>query len=295
MDFLPKSCAVFLLSLLFFAPAQTRSPSGRTDNADGIDSVESTVISNIDLSGPFAAREAWHFIATQGPPVDGLYDEKEPGQIQLCLRAAPSAPCDPQLLNALGAASRANDLFTQPHYLNAVKIVYPRGSADHPLLFVRTSSLHAGNGSQLVSTQVLTYENSQNRFVRIYQYTTGTNNNEEVRYISSGKLMGDIISVDPTENAPYGYWVTVHVLTPQYIYKTVLHYRSATHYGDNNPLAVIDSEMPNIEQRLGYWKSGMALPLPSGACLRPRLIRMELWCNQEIARPLGRDVLSGPT
>ena len=55
--------------------------------------------------------------------------------------------------------------------------------------------------------------------------------------------------------------------------------RSATHYSDNNPLAVIDSEMPNIEQRLGYWKSGVALPLPSGACPRPRLIRMELWCN----------------
>jgi hypothetical protein len=58
-----------------------------------------------------------------------------------------------------------------------------------------------------------------------------------------------------------------------------LRYRSATHYGDNNSLAVIDSEMPNIERHLGYWKSGMALPLPSGACPRPRLIRMELWCN----------------
>ncbi|MGH9711589.1 MAG: hypothetical protein ACRD37_13690, partial [Candidatus Acidiferrales bacterium] len=62
-------------------------------------------------------------------------------------------------------------------------------------------------------------------------------------------------------------------------YKTVLRYRSATHYGDNNPLAVIDSEMPNIEWRLGYWKPGMALPLPSGACPKPHLIHMELWCN----------------
>lgn len=239
----------------------------------------SSVISEINLSSPFSTREAWRFVATQGPPVDGLYDEKEPGQIQLCLQATPTAPCDPQLQNALGTASSANDLFMQPHYLNAAKIVYPRGSADRPLLFVQTSSLHAGNGGQLVFTQVLAYENSQNRFARIYQYSTGTNNNEEVRYISSGKLMGDIISVDPTENAPYGYWVTVNVLTPQYTYKVALRYRSGTHYGDNNPLAVIDSEMPNIEQRLGYWKAGMALPLPSGACPRPRMIRMELWCN----------------
>jgi hypothetical protein len=242
-------------------------------------SITSSVISNIDLSKPFSTREAWRFIATQGPPVAGLYEEKEPGQIQLCLRSDSSAPCDPQLLNTPGDASSTNASFMQPHYLNAVKIVYPRGSADRPLLFVQTSSLHAGNGNQFVATQVLAYENSQNRFLRIYQYTTGKNNNEEVRFISSGGLKGDIISIEPTENAPYGYWVTVNVLTPQYTYKMGLRYRSATHYGDNNSLAVIDSEMPNIERHLGYWKSGMALPLPSGACPRPRLIRMELWCN----------------
>lgn len=245
----------------------------------GPQSTTSSVISNVDLSKPFSTREAWGFIATQGPPVDGLAEEKEPGQIQLCLRATPSAPCDPQLLNALRAASSTSDVFTQPHYLNSFKVVYPLGSADRPVLFVQTASMHSGDGDQVVLTQALAYENSQNRFLRIYQYTTGRNNNQEVRYISSGGLNGDIISVDPTENASYGYWVTVNVLTPQYTYKTVLHYRSATHYGDGNPLAVIDSEMPNIEQRLGFWKSGMALPLPSGGCPKPRLIRMELWCN----------------
>ena len=245
-------------------------------------SMTSSVISNIDLSRPFSTSEAWRFIATQGPPVAGddtASGGEEPGRIQLCLRATPSAPCDPQLLNALRTASSANDDFTQPHYLNAAKIVYPRGSADRPLLFVQTASLHSANGNQLVLTQVLTYEKSQSRFVRVFRYTTGRNNNEEVRYIGSGRLRGDIVSVEPTDNAPYGYWVTVNALTPQYTYKTLLRYRSATRYGDHNPLAVIDSEMPNIEQRLGYWKSGMALPLPSGACPRPRLIRMELWCN----------------
>lgn len=242
-------------------------------------STKLSLISNIDLSKSFSTREAWRLIATQGPPVAGLYDEKEPGQIRLCLRAAPSAPCDPQLLNALDTASSTNGFFTQPHYLKAVKIVHPRGSADQPLLFVQTASVHSGDGGQLVLTQVLAYDNSQDRFLRIYQYATGTNNNEEVRDIGSGRLKGDIISVDPTENAPYAYWVTVNALTPRYTYKKVLRYRSATHYGDNNPLAVIDSELPNIERRLGYWKPGMPLPLPSSGCLRPRLIHMELWCK----------------
>ena len=201
---------------------------------------------------------------------------EEPGQIQLCLRATPSAACDPRLQSAPAF----------PLATTTLRLIISRSRSfiladapSKPLLFVRTRSLHGGNGSQLVFTQMLAYENAQDRFVRIYQYTTGTNGNQEVRFIGSGRLQGDIISVDPTENAPYGYWVTVNVLTPQYTYKTALRYRSATRYGDGNPLAVIDSEMPNIEQRLGYWKSGMTLPLPTGSCPRPRLIRMELWCN----------------
>ena len=239
----------------------------------------SSVISNIDLSKSFPTRGAWRLIATQGPPVDNTSSGgEEPGPIQLCLRLTPTSACDPQLLGVLGDPSRPNDTFTQPHYLTASKIVYPRGPADPPLLLIQTASVHSGNGNQLVSTQMLAYDAAQNHFVRIYQYTTGKNNNEEVRYISSGELKADIISVEPTDNAPYGYWVTVNVLTPQYTYRTALHYRSATHYGDNNPLAVIDSEMPNIEEHLGYWKSGMPLPLP-GLCPNPHLIRMELWCK----------------
>ena len=57
-------------------------------------STTSSVISNIDLSKPFSTREAWRFVATQGPSVadtaSGLGEE--PGLIQICLRAAPSAP-----------------------------------------------------------------------------------------------------------------------------------------------------------------------------------------------------------
>jgi hypothetical protein len=282
MYFPSKPCVVFLLLVSAPASAQKATPNGRADSAEDSESVKGSVISNIDLSGPFKTRTAWRFIATQGPAVAGVApssSEKEPGQIQLCLRKVPSASCDPQLQNTLRAASSADDPFTQPHYLDAVKIVYPRGPADQPLLFVQTRSVFSGDSDRFVLTQVLAFENSKNRFVRIYQTTTGGNNNQEVRYISSGRLKGDLISVEPTDNAPYGYWVTVNALMPQYTYKTVLHYRSATHYGDNNPLAVIDSEMPNIERQLGYWKSGMALPLPSGACPKPRLIHMELWCN----------------
>jgi hypothetical protein len=62
-------------------------------------------------------------------------------------------------------------------------------------------------------------------------------------------------------------------------FKEVLRYRSATQYGDGNPLAVIDSEMPNMAQRLGLWKPGAPMPLPARACPKPHLVRMALWCE----------------
>jgi hypothetical protein len=67
-------------------------------------------------------------------------------------------------------------------------------------------------------------------------------------------------------------------LTPGYHYRQVLRYRSATQYGDGNPLAVIDSEMPNILRRLGMWRAGQPLPAPRG-CKRPHLIKDALWCS----------------
>lgn len=63
-------------------------------------------------------------------------------------------------------------------------------------------------------------------------------------------------------------------------FKQVLRYRSATRYGDGNPLAVIDSEMPNMAQRLGLWNPGALLPLPAGACPSPHLVGLALWCVQ---------------
>ncbi len=64
----------------------------------------------------------------------------------------------------------------------------------------------------------------------------------------------------------------------------MLRYRSATLYNDGNRLAVIDSEMPNIERRLGLWKPGEPIPTPKlggngKPCLKPTLRHTELSCG----------------
>ena len=58
----------------------------------------------------------------------------------------------------------------------------------------------------------------------------------------------------------------------------MLRYRITTRYGDGNPLALIDSEMPNIQMRLVLIKPGGQLPLPAGKCPNERLIKRALWC-----------------
>jgi len=236
------------------------------------------VIKAIDLSKPFAARSIWRFTATQGPEIDdpaSLPGDKAPGAIALCLRKE-AGPCDPQLQSTLRAGS-GDDEFAEPHYLNQAEVVH--GVADRALLWVQTASVHSGDGDQLVFNQALAYRRDTDRFVRVYGHSTGRNNNQEVRFISVGPLKGDIVSAEPTEKAPFGFWITVSSMASADTYKEVLRFRSATRYSDGNSLAVIDSEMPNIEQRLGVWRAGLPLPLPAGACPKPRLKDMELWCS----------------
>ena len=239
---------------------------------------EQGVVASIGLADALRTRSAWQLVTVQGPPVEDPGGNEAPGIVTLCLRKGTSGPCDPQLLDTLRAAS-TGDLFSEPHYLDEARVVHGRGTAGRPLLLVRTASLHSGDGDQLVLTQVLAYQRDADRFVRVYAHVVGTNNDQEVRYVEAGPLDGDIVSVEPTSDAPFGFWVAVSVPASGSNYKEALRYRSATRYGDGNALPVIDSEMPNISQRLGVWRPGSPLPLPADPCPRPHLVRAELWCG----------------
>ena len=238
------------------------------------------VIRSIDLTGPFGTRSAWQFEASQGPPVDDVdgSDEKAPGAVAICLRKGGSGVCDPAL-NGHMRASVDDDLFAEAHELERADIVHPRGPAKPPLLLVVTGNLHSANGDQLVRVRAVAYSQATDQFVRAYDHATGRNNNQEIRYMPGGLLAGDIVAVEPTQDAPFGYWVSVSAPGSDGLYREVLRYRSETHYGDGNTLAVIDSEMPATLRHLGLWQPGSALPLPADPCPRPHLVGMVLWCS----------------
>ena len=257
---------------------------GLAANASAAIVAPQEIISEVDLSKSFHTRSAWQFTASQGPEVGDIYfdagtgaQDKLPGVITLCLHIAGSIACDGILSGALDTHSEP--YFGQSHVLRSFQTLYPRSHAQ-PLFLVRTANLPSGDGSTGILTQILAYDRGRDRFRRIYRQVVGSNENEEVRYVDSGPLRGDVIDAVPTSDAPYGYWVTVHELTETYDYRQILRYRSATHYGDGNPLAVIDSEMPNVERRLGLWRASEPLPLPKGKCRSPSLIRSELWCER---------------
>jgi len=234
-----------------------------------------TVIASLDLTAPFATRTPWRLVATQGPPDKDFNDELGPGAVRLCLTKGPAAPCA-QPLATWPRDSRLSQADWDAHDLDKPQVVRATGAP--PLLRLRTASRYAGDGDQVIFYQLLAYRRGPDRFEPVYAFQTGHNNNQEVRFVEAGPLAGAVISVEPTQNAPFGFWVIVNRMAPGGAYRPVLRYRSATHYGDGNPLAVIDSEMPNILQRLRLWRPGQPLPLPAGPCPRPRLVKGALWC-----------------
>jgi hypothetical protein len=232
------------------------------------------VIADIDLSDAFSTISPWRFYASQEPSAPlGDYPD-EPGEIELCLRKVSSNACDPQLK---GRFDTKYDLYARPRYLNKAQIV--QGVSDQTYLWIKTSSLGSADGDQYVLAQALMYRRGSDEFVRVYAHQTGSNNNQDIRFIETSVLKGYVISVEPTSNAPFSYWVSVNAPAADGMYKEILRYRSATTYNDGNPLSVVDSEMVNIQKRLGLWRPGMPLPLPEQGCAKPRLVRMALWCT----------------
>ena len=172
----------------------------------------------------------------------------------------------------------------EPHYLLAAKVVYPQGPAAPPLLLIVTGSLNSGDGDQIVATQLVRYLPAKDAFQRVFAGSTGKNNNQEIRFVTAGALRGSVITAVPEAHRPYGYQMAVDQADAAGVYRPILHYRSATIYGDGNPLAVVEPEMPSIEQKLGVWRPGMLLPTPemgggSKPCRKPVLKHGELWCG----------------
>jgi hypothetical protein len=236
----------------------------------------SDVIEHLDLTRPFETLAHWTFVAAilPGSHPDGASEEPNKG--------GPLARCFVDELRPLCAyATPSSDLswYSTPLQLYLAKVVFSGADNTRPLLFLKTGSASSGDGSHAIFSELFTYNRTRNEFQSVFTNSTGSNNNQETRFIERGPLRGDVIVAEPTASAPFGYWISVYVWTRKDKYtQGAARYRSATRYEDGNRLAVIDSEMPEIMRRMGLWKVGDPLPAPTG-CDRPVLRHGEEWCQ----------------
>ncbi|GGF00580.1 hypothetical protein GCM10011611_02720 [Aliidongia dinghuensis] len=245
-----------------------------------------TVVADIDLTGDFRTVTPWRFVAIQGPSTENvLLDGGDPGLIAMCLAHGAALDCSgppfPHFEHVDAPKSSWDKSIGNYHSLDA-RIVFARSHIRSPMLLLVARSVFSANGNQVVSTFALSYDRQANRFVGTFAGVTGKNHNEEIRLVRTGPLAGDIILDEPTFNAPFAYFITVLRSSNAATYSERLHYRSQTRYGDGNPLAVIDSEMPEIMRRLGLWKVGDKLPFPQempSSCHSIELRRGVEWCR----------------
>ncbi len=236
------------------------------------------VISHIDLTQPFATTSRWTFVAVQeGGKSPTEWEDQQP--IHVCLVKADKPDCSEKFYRQSG---NEDPWFDTPYHLSAAKVVYANQNKSNPLLFLQLCGAEGFNGNCGIATALYRYDKRADRFVRVFLNLTGRNNNENTRFVESGPLQGDVIADVPTENAPYAYWIEVYRANESGHYAQVLRYRSRTHYGDGNPLAVADSEMPAILSHFGLWKPDDVLPAPARmpkGCTQLYMRSGEEWCK----------------
>ena len=234
------------------------------------------VIANLDLTRPFGTQTQWTFVAAILPGTHFSVADQRPvdgGALARCFVDKLASHCRYE------TPKNDSDWFSTPIELYSAKVVFAGADKTRPLLLIKTGSAHGGDGGHSIYTELFTYDRQSNNFQSVFSNATGSNNNQETRFVEEGPLRGDVIVADPTSSAPFGFWISVYAGKTKDGYShTALRYRSATHYGDGNHLAVIDSEMPGILRRVGLWRPGDPLPAPPG-CSRPVLRHGEEWCR----------------
>jgi len=239
-----------------------------------------SVVSHIDLTEPFGTVTQSTFVVIQdgGQPPTELEDH---GPIFLCLVKVSSPDCALRFYQHVRTDRPWADT---PYHLFASSIVYGGENKTRPFLFVEVcgAGAMAGDGDCGIATALYSYDKGNDRFTRVFLNLTGRNNNQATRFVESGPLQGDVIVDNPTENAPYTYWIEVYRARDSGQYGRILRYRGLTGYSDGNPLAVADSEMPEILRRLGLWHAGDPLPIPAHlpqGCRDVFMRRGEEWCK----------------
>lgn len=249
--------------------------------------INSKVIEHLDLTKPFSTKSQWTLVITKQPDEESADQDgagNPVGAVSICFVNHAGPECSEALFLAKYREHNIKlSSGEMPFYeLFTSDVVYSGPGKTLPLLRIKTCTMHSADGDCGKSTFLFAYDRASDKFRAIFFNMKHTNNNQETRFIENGPLLGDVIVAYPTSNAPFGYYVEVYKRNAQGKYTRILKYRGKTGYGDGNPLAVIDSQMPETLRRLGFWKPGDALPVPPtmpSGCSRLVMHKGVEWCE----------------
>ena len=229
--------------------------------------INAKVITRVDLTQPFRTKSRWSFVVAKQPDEESSAETGagEPiGAVYFCFIRNGQPDCSEDMfLSKYREEKISLELGEAPFYeFLRADVVFSGPGRTLPLLIVRGCGNRGATGNCGVSTFLLDFDRKAERFRVVFFNMMGRNNNQEARFVESGPLLGSVIVAYPTDDAPFTYFVEVYKRASGGNYSQVLKYRGKTGYGDGNPLAVIDSEMPETLRRLGLWRPGDPLPIP---------------------------------
>jgi hypothetical protein len=290
-------CAVIVAAALILLASSTDAQTQPDTNA--IDQevisklsaqfgINSKVIAHLDLTQPFQTKSRWNLVVAQQPDEESSVEDgagNRIGAVSLCFVENDEPDCSEEMFLAKYREAKVSFVSGEPtfHELIASDVGFSGPGRTLPLLRIKSCMNRGANGNCGVSTFLFAYDRKTARFHVVFFNITGRNNNQETRLVENGPLLGSVIVSYPTDDPPFTYFVEVYRRVSDGEYSRVLKYRGNTGYGDGNPLAVIDSEMPETLRRLGLWKTGDALPVPPSmprGCTRPVMRKGVEWCEQ---------------
>ena len=249
--------------------------------------IKSKVIVHLELTQTFQTKSRWSLVVAKQPDEESSVEDgggNRIGAVSLCFVENDEPDCSEEMFLAKYREEKVSFVSGEPtfHELIASDVVFSGPGGTLPLLKIKSCMNRGANGNCGVSTFLFAYDQKAERFHVVFFNMSGRNNNEETRVVENGPLLGSVIVAYPTSDAPFTYFVDVYKRTPDSEYSLALRYRGHTGYGDGNPLAVIDSEMPETLRRLGLWKTGDALPVPPrmpGECTLLVIGKGVEWCE----------------
>ena len=245
---------------------------------------KATILKYLDLTQPFDTASPWALVVVQDPHPQQNFMFEQQNPIMVCLVDGRTPHCMES--QQCGVATSGEPPWYMAWFTKACeparifslvdsRVVYADAEHTRPLLLLKTAGMRSMDGSRNIRTILYRYDRSAHQFRVVFTHdSAGSNNNQAARFMEKELLQGDVIVDFPTQHAPYAYWIEVFATDKSGRYVRVLHYRGHTGYNDGNQLPVADSEMPEILKRLGLWKRGGPLPIPTdvSGCIRPYLL-----------------------